>query len=738
MFWGKLFAAIASLAILGSIPQGTNPGGGGSPAQNSQFGLYIRSHRVSVTIQNQLATTKIEQVFVNEGSAPAEGTYLFPLPEGAAVSDLTLYIDGQPIKGKILDADQAKQIYTEIVRQMRDPVLLQYVGRSAIQANIFPIPARSERKIEITYSHIAPADNGLIHYTYPLRADYASRLPVREVSVSLSVESDATIGTVYSPNPLVGINRTGDRSFRAGMEAYNYRATDDFTVYYSVANNEISANLLTYRASANEEGFFLLLVTPPTKVDSSKIIPKDVTIVLDQSGSMAGVKWDQAKAAVAYVLRRLNPEDRFNAVVFSSGYRLYAKMPQPPSEAENAIKWISELEANGGTDINAALTTALQSADTQRQTVILFLTDGLPTEGVTDSKTILENFRRLASPNVRLFSFGVGDDVDTFLLDSLSSSYGGTSAYVRPNEDIENKVSSVYNKITSPVLNALKLDYDGVILEEMLPGAPLPDLFAGSQLVISGRYRDGGNWTITLTGDLNGTPQTFTYGNLNFPINSGGQPFVARLWAQRKIGALLNQIRLNGETKELVDSVVALSIRFGIITPYTSYLIQEDDIARRVEDRDRGGGDGVIPGTPVPLPMMSATSAPTQASAVSGAGAVERADKSNELEAGDKVMVQPTAEGYVGKTETGKDEGKGSAAPGEVIKNIRDRAFVLQNGVWVDTLYTSTEMEKVEIKFLSDEYFALIEAHPEIAEFLALGDHVLVVIEGKAYQIMPE
>ncbi|CAG1003377.1 MAG: VWA domain-containing protein [Anaerolinea sp.] len=737
MFWGKLFAALTSLAILGSMTQGGTPAGGG-PAQNSQFGLYIRSHRVSVTIQNQLATTKIEQVFVNEGSAPAEGTYLFPLPEGAAVSDLTLYIDGQPIKGKILDADQAKQIYTEIVRQMRDPVLLQYVGRSAIQANIFPIPARSERKIEITYSHIAPADNGLIHYTYPLRADYASRLPVREVSVSLSVESDATIGTVYSPNPLVGINRTGDRSFRAGMEAYNYRATDDFTVYYSVANNEISANLLTYRASANEEGFFLLLVTPPTKVDSSKIIPKDVTIVLDQSGSMSGVKWDQAKAAVAYVLKRLNAEDRFNAVVFSSGYRLYAKTPQPPSDAENAIKWINGLEANGGTDINAALTSALESADTQRQTVILFLTDGLPTEGVTDSKMILENFRRLAPPNVRLFSFGVGDDVDTFLLDSLSSNYGGTSAYVRPNEDIENKVSSVYNKITSPVLNALKLDYDGVILEEMLPGAPLPDLFAGSQLVISGRYRDGGNGTITLTGDLNGTPQTFTYRDLNFPINSGGQPFVARLWAQRKIGALLNQIRLNGETKELVDSVVALSIRFGIITPYTSYLIQEDDIARRMEDRDRGGGDVTVPSTPMPMHMMTATAAPSQAPVVSGAGAVERADKSNELAAGDKVMVQPTAEGYVGKTEVGEDEGKGSAFAGEVIKNIRDRAFVLRNGVWVDTQYTSAEMEKVEIKFLSDEYFALIEAHPEIAEFLALGDHVLVVIEGKAYEIMPE
>ncbi|MBX3082592.1 MAG: VWA domain-containing protein [Anaerolineae bacterium] len=703
--------------------------------QPFRSGVYLKSHRVSVTIDNQVAVTKIEQVFVNGGSGLAEGQYLFPLPPGAAVSDLTLYIDGQAFKPQLLSAGQAQQIYTQIVRQRRDPVLLQYVGRDAIQANIFPIPAGQERKIEITYSSVVTGDNGLFNYLYPLKTDYATTLPVEQVSLSVNLTSKDPISTIYSPNPLVIISRLDEHTVRAGFEVTNYRATEDFALYYGVPNNDITANLLTYRAGANEDGYFMLMLTPPTNIDATRVIPKDVIVVLDQSGSMQGDKWTQARAAAEYVLNNLNPQDRFNAIVFSTGYRLYANTMQSKSEAPNAARWINGLDALGGTDINLALTTAAQMSDPERQTILLFLTDGLPSEGVTDAKSILANLEASAKPNLRLFAFGVGDDVDTYLLDSLSTKYGGTSVYVRPQENIEQKVSTLYNKITSPVLTDLKLDFGTVMADDYYPTAPLPDLFAGSQLIVVGRYRAGGLSKITLTGLLNGAPQTYIYEGLKFTDNAGGQPFIPRLWATRKIGVLLNQIRLNGETKELVDSVVQLSVRYGIITPYTSFLIQENDIVARND----GGG---IPGTPLPPSFASTRVAmmPTMtAMPTAGAAAVDKASENNNLAASDSGMLAPTLTAVPASapSQGGQPpaEEKGSGRSNEPIKQVNDRTFFLRAGVWIDALYDPNTMQKVSIDFLSDAYFKLLDEHPEIKDYLAIGDKVIVVVGNVAYEV---
>jgi Ca-activated chloride channel family protein len=717
--------------------------------QPTNSGVYLKSHRVSVTIDNQVAVTKIEQVFVNRGGGLAEGEYLFPLPPGAAVSDLTLYIDGQAFKPQLLSAGEAQQIYTNIVRQRRDPVLLQYVGRDAIQANIFPIPAGQERKIEITYSSVVTGDSGLFNYLYPLKTDYATTLPVEQVSLSVSLTSKDPISTVYSPNPLVSVSRIDEYNVRAGFEVTNYRASDDFALYYGVPNNEISANLLSYRAGANEDGYFMLMLTPPTTVDTTRVIPKDVFIVLDQSGSMQGTKWEQARAATDYVLNNLNPEDRFNAIVFSTGYRLYANEMQPRSEAPAAARWINGLDAVGGTDINLALTTAAQMSDPERQTILLFLTDGIPTEGTTDARMILSNLEANAKTNLRLFAFGVGDDVDTYLLDSLSTKYGGTSVYVRPQENIEQKVSTLYNKVTSPVLTDLKLDFGGVMVDDYYPAAPLPDLFAGSQLIVVGRYRAGGTVQVRLTGLLNGTPQTFTYDSLTLTDNAGGQPFIPRLWATRKIGALLNQIRLNGESKELVDSVVQLSVRYGIITPYTSFLIQENDLQR---PRDNAGGGSNPPATPLP-PMFASTTVammPTMtAMPTAGAAAVDKADDENNMASSEIGVLAPTLTAMPTQTYAPGQQGqqggsggqppaveeKGSGRSNEPIKAVNDRTFFLRAGVWIDAQYDPNTMQKITVEFLSDEYFKLLEDHPEIKDYLAIGEKVIVVVGDVAYEV---
>jgi len=714
-----LSAAIPAFADGIIIPPPPPPGPFTNPAW-----LTIRYHRVDVTIDNQVATTHIDQVFVNEGQFTAEGTYLFPLPQGATVSEFTMWVNGQPIQPQILEADEARRIYNNIVRQMRDPALLEYIGTNAIQANVFPIGPGEERRIEIEYQEVLDVENGLVHYVYPLNTERFSARPLEDVSVTVEIVSNDPIQAVYSPSHRVAIDQDDDFHARVGYEDRNVRPDTDFSLYYSVAEGDIDLNLLTYRESANTNGFFMLMVAPPVEVTAEEIVPKDVIVVLDQSGSMFGDKWDQAREAVAYILDNLNPEDRFNVVVFSTGYRVYANELRGPDRADDAADWVRGLEAIGGTDINAALTAALDMADPDRQTVILFVTDGVPTEGETETSAILDNFAERASDNVRLFSFGVGDDVETFLLDTLAQNHHGASSYVRPDERVDEEVTALYNKISSPVLTNIDLEFDGVMVEEMYPAEPLPDLFAGTQLIIVGRYRDSAEGaSVRLSGEVNGERMTFTYDGLDFPEDAGGgsgtdaEVFIPRLWATRRIGALLNEIRLHGESAELVDSVVRLSLRYGIITPYTSFLIQEDDIFTQT------GIQGAREELAQSIDL--AFEAPAGAAAVDAAEGIGGAMSANAPAPMPTLAALPnTAGGYV---ETR-----------EVIRQVRDKTFVNRDGVWIDTEYQADTMTPTPVVFLSDEYFALVDANPVLGDYFALGQRVIVVIDGAAIEVVAE
>jgi Ca-activated chloride channel family protein len=403
--------------------------------------LTIKYHRVTVTIEDQVATTHVDQVFLNENNWTAEGTYVFPLPEGAAVSEFIMWVDGVPVTGEILEADEAREIYNDIVNRMRDPALLEYIGRDMLKASIFPIPPGDERRIELEYSQVLPVDNGLVHYIYPLSTEKYSARPLEEVTVRVEIASRDEIKAVYSPSHQVFIEREDDYHALVGFEQYDVLPDKDFELYYTVSPEDIGLNLLSFK-EMGQDGFFLLLAAPNVDVDPDQVLAKDVIFVLDVSGSMEGEKLEQAKNAALYILEHLNPQDRFNVIAFSTGLRAYGNELEPASRWENAADFVDRLEAMGGTDINRALLEALDMADLERPTTLIFLTDGLATEGVYETGAILSNVEEAAGRNVRLFSFGVGDDVDTDLLDSLALDHGGTSAYVRPGQRLDEEVSA--------------------------------------------------------------------------------------------------------------------------------------------------------------------------------------------------------------------------------------------------------------------------------------------------------
>ncbi|MBC8100196.1 MAG: VWA domain-containing protein, partial [Armatimonadetes bacterium] len=607
--------------------------------------LRIDFHRVNVTIDQQVATTEVDLQFTNTAEALAEGTFLFPLPEGAAVSNLTMIIDGVAYEAKLLGAGEARAIYNEIVRQYRDPALLEYVGLNVIQANVFPIPAGQARRIQISYQHLLTVENGLIAYAYPMSA----RRIVQSTSISVTVREPQAISTVYSPSHNVAIIREGVNSFRASYESAGPTVGSDFALYYGFEQNSISANVLTYRESAVDDGFFLLLVQPPVQVDTAVVVPKDIIVVVDQSGSMDGEKWAQARAAAAAVINKLNPEDRFNLVLFSSGVRVYSPRFLTVSDAPAATAWLDAQLAEGGTNISDSLTQALTLADAERPTTILFLTDGEATEGIIDTQAILTALQTTAKPNTRIFTFGVGDSVNTVLLDSIVRDFSGAGTYVRPGQRIDEAVSALYTKISAPVLTDVTLTIDGVIAELLYP-AQLTDLFAGEQVALVGRYR-GSTQTgvVTLTGKVNGETQTYSYDSLSFPEVAGGEPFIARLWATRRIGDLLTTIRLQGENSELVESVVSLSVRYGIITPYTSFLIEEDDILTQ-QGRDRALTDAEA--------QFSALDADT-----TGAAAVQRSMDLGAMSGGNAAPPMPMPAATMSPSGTNVGEQTAQEAP---------------------------------------------------------------------------
>ncbi len=632
---------------------------------------------------------------------------------GAVVSEFKLWVDDQPVEGKILDADEARKIYEDTVRSLKDPGLLEYVGRGAVQARVFPIDPGEERRIALEYQQVLVTDHEVMRYVYPLNTEKYSALPLEDVSIEVQIRDQRPVRTVYSPSHAVQTERKNDGEMMIRYADKNVLPDRDFELLISLGEGE-ALHLFSYRDPGDVEdadGFFLMLLAPRIQAPEV-VIPKDVIFVLDRSGSMEGVKFQQAKQALETILARLNAEDRFNLISFSNQVELFAPEMSGVDAIPAARQWVSGLSAAGGTNIHRALLEAVRMVQAGRPVYLIFLTDGLPTVGITDRDQILDDFARQAPAYLRLFVFGVGYDVDTLLLDRLASEHHGLSLYVRPEEDLNKAIATFYEKISTPVLTDLTLTVEGTDVYDVYP-QPLPDLFAGTQVVVTGRYRQPGKVTVVLTGSVSGERRTYRFPSLSLVEDSRFQPSgseaqLPRLWATRKIGYLLEQIRLHGADPETIAQIVRLSIRYGIITPYTSYLVTES-MPLGAEAQSKIAEDA----------YRQSLSLPT---VVSGEGAFNRAMQESAMQGAESVPASPAEAGISDTT---------------AVRLAGNRTFVWKDDEWVDTLYDPEAMNPIEIPFLSEAYFQLAQSDPQAASALALGDRVLVVISGKAYRVVP-
>ncbi len=695
--------------------------------------VQLRDHRVNVTVTDQIATYKIIQNFFNHSHQQLEGTYIFPLPEGAAISSFSMMMNGQMVAGEVLDQKQARNTYETIVRRRKDPGLLEYVGKGLIRARIFPIAPRTETKIEFEFVQILAADAGLVGLRYPLRAqDTRSQQYARpNITFCADIRSRTPITNVFSTSHPIDKKSSDVHHVTASFEGKIGNSREDFVLYYSLSKKDFGLNLITHRLQG-ENGYFTLLLSPNLARENTTPIPKDIIFVLDTSGSMTGKKMEQAKEALKFALSNLLSEDRYNVIPFSTEARPFHETPVGATKENIAadLYRLGELRAAGGTNISDSVTLGLKSlASADRIPMMVFITDGQPTIGETNIQTILSMARAQNQSKCRIFVFGVGNDVNTFLLDNLAEESSGTREYVAENENIEFKVSSFYDKVSHPVLADLAISIDGAKFSDVYP-KNLPDLFLGSQLTVMGRFSGTGHKAIRLRGKIRDQVVEYVYeAKLAEQCLQNGE--IKTLWARRKVGYLLDQIRLNGHNLEVENEIVRLGKKYGIVTPYTSYLILEDGATPLLGAAFQRGRRG-----PANAPSTLKDGRGRQQEGRLNFVGADAVRESKTI-----ARLKSSTLSSSGQTLPGKKAEEAEASPSKIRKG-GGKSFVLRKGVWIDTqllnpAQDAPKLDTIKVQAYSTEYFALIRANARLAKILAIADRLRVLFDGKIYEITP-
>lgn len=751
--------------------------------------LQVKSQKVTLNIDSGAVRAQISQVFHNPANVPMEGTYLFNLPEGAAVSNFRMQVDREPVDGKMVTADEARRIYEQFVRQRIDPGILEYVGRNAFRARVFPIAPSADKEIQLGYAHLANFQNGLYQVVYPMNTEKVSPEPLQELAIECTLRSNQPIKAIYSPTHEIQVKRENDHLATIRFDAKEIRANKDFVVYYSVSEKEFGLNALANR-KPGEDGYFMMMLAPRRDASPAEVLPKDIVFVFDTSGSMQGAKIEQARRALNTVLGALSPKDRFNIIRFSTDVTQFrpAAVDATADNVKAGHDFVNDLKAIGGTAIDDALQAAFASLPApnpaeKRTPFVIFMTDGLPTIGQTNVDQILAGAGKANTAHARLFTFGVGNDVNALLLDRLALNGSGAADYVGPDEDLETKIGGFYAKIANPVLSNVKIEVSGVQTAEVYPKR-VPDLFAGSQLLVLGRYKGEGKASVKVTGDIGGAARAYTY-DVTMPAQDRDHTFIPKLWASRRIGSLLEEIRLHGENAELKDEVIRLSKEHGIVTPYTSYLVEEPGqvppaggpaFRGALSDRamGRGAADGLQGGGRAggmrAGEVRAAPGGATNGSAGAGFGGGGLGGRGGAGPAlgvppasrpdGDRAGVTLRATGDVGRQQeslmraadkrafnlsTGRDaigqsQRLQQLKEQNVVENeveaqqeVEGRQFHWKDGFWQDATVQGNPTV-VAVKYGSDAYFQLLSQHPQWAKFLALGKSV-VFRTGKTHAV---
>ena len=741
------------------------------------YALHAQSEEIQITevaadvrILQQVATTTMDVGLKNASDRQQEAEMLVPVPDGAVVRAFTFAGSATEPTAKLLPKLEAQTLYRSIVSRLRDPALLEFAGYNLVRSSVFPVPARGTQRVRLVYEHILPSDGNRVDYILPRSESFeATETPWK---ISVRVNSRSPISAVYSPSHGIGVERPAPQQAVVNVVGDKKLEPGPFRLSYMVEGNGLSASLLAYPDAAIGGGYFLLLAGVPVSlrgVPENKI-KREVTLVIDRSGSMQGEKIEQARAAALQVVEGLDNGEAFNIIDYSDSIARFSERPVIKTNAtiRQARAYIKRLKADGGTNIHDALVEALlQSPSPQTLPLMLFMTDGLPTAGETRERAIRSAVLANNKHNRRIFSFGVGFDVNAPLLTSIANATRATASFVFPHENVEAKVSQVFARLSGPVLadpQLAMLDSSGSIttraVRELLP-AELNDLFEGDQIVLLGQYQGDDPLHFRIKGNYLGSPKTFDF---RFELNKATtrNAFVPRLWASRKIarlidmvseagadntqlsssissralassasplsptahvpgaghgrttGAAVSSASLDPRLKELVDEIVRLSTEFGVLTEYTAFLATDGtDFSQRDALNEQATNSLVNNAQRTRSGMGGVTQAVNNSVQMTQSSA----NRSNTFLMQNMQRVEITN-----------------------VQQITDRTFFRRNNRWVDATVLTTEntlKPDQTIEFGTAEFYKLVDRLVREGRqgILALSGEMLLSIDGKTVLI---
>jgi uncharacterized protein YegL len=521
----------------------------------------------------------------SDSPAESEATVVFyrTLSQPGAVVE-QLSVDGQLLSGRILTGTQADALRQELVLEVGQPGPHRGFGGALFVSSPVEIqmpPGGRTLAVSFTVTEPSRAWDTMRASTVPI--DWHNQ-PAQRVSAQVSASTTSPLRALYSPFHELSVTRTGTFAATGSYVGHQICTSNDLTLLTSTGDEPIHVDILPFRQVEQEGGYFMALLTPSDALRDTAVEPRDIVFVLDRSGSMRGEKMEQARAAIGSVVSKLRPQDSFAFVWFDKDVETFTQkaVEASPERLEEALTFLDELSADGGTNLHGGLVAGLDAfvLGTGRPRYLVLLTDGLPTEGETDTDAIVAMASLRNELGARIFTFGIGDDVNTVLLDRLSMESSGASLYIRPGQSVADVVESFFAQIASPVLANPALDLAGFGALDPYP-ATLPDLFAGQTTAVVGRYDNPGEADVFLRGISGGTHGVARY-RVSLPAYATQNAHVPRIWATRHVGTLLQQIRLGDEDPALIDQTLRVAERFGVVTEFTNFVQDEEGNARMV------------------------------------------------------------------------------------------------------------------------------------------------------------
>lgn len=651
---------------------------------------------VTATLRRGVVAWEVAQTFTNRGAVPGETEFLFPLPPGAAFDDLRLSINGELVAGEILGADEARRIYEEIVRRSRDPALVEWLGQGLVRTRIFPILPGEQKRVVLRYTQPARREGDALRVDWrPPRGPAAGA--EAPTAFTLRLDTDASLGRPYSPTHTLRAD-AGPRTYRADA------GSSDLTVLIpSRLGREASVAMLTHAPGAGERWTMITLTPPDAAVRRQ---PRDVTFVLDVSGSMAGRKLEQAQAAGRQLLATLNAGDRLRLIAFSGDVRQWRERftPATPAALREATAWLDGLQATGSTNIGEALAAALRpgrgAGGDGRLPLVLFMTDGAPTAGETDVGRLADSARAWRA-GARLYTFGLGADVNAALVERLALDGRGTAQFVRPEESVERAVGLTAQRLSTPLLTDLRLRAEGVRLRHLMPELPI-DLFAGQDTVLLAQLEGSGEATLVFTGRGPDGPVAWRQA-VHVPPSEPGNAFVGKIWATQRAGWLSAERRRHGAHAEGDDELRRLGERWGIPTELSSYLVLEP---------------GMRPGRP-PAAGPASASAPA---AMNPLQLFESAKRASAMRSATSMDAANAAQALL--PAPGRPQPGGAPPPERLVGG---RRLVLVGTTWTQVgIGSGSRRTTVTVQPFSAAWFALVNGTPVLRDLLAAGERLRV------------